>query len=244
MAYNLHVAKEILAGKTMKEAAESWHAKQTVAKNALEPVAVGSSVSRAMLPENQPKSLTELAEQADKAKTNLESTLLIKTEVKKTWGIRGGGLFRKKGKRGNKRKVKNNIDSKDALKVFLNQEEELIQCIVIVEESGQLTYPKISSILIPSDSIERKYKGHPCHLLGLDKKGQLWAIEPENKIEINQSPKDCFIALQYEKEVNECYSLSEGTLEKLKIGLLFLLCFAELIILFLIITTATGGKVA
>src|SRR4030043_93435 len=119
----------------------------------------------------------------------------------------------------------------------------LIQCIVIVEKTGKRTYPRIANSLVPDDSLERTYRGKPCHLLGLDKDGKLWAVEPENFIVVNESPKDCFIALQCEKEVNAVYSLKEVIVEKIKIGLFIVLCCAELIILFLIITAATGGNV-
>lgn len=119
-------------------------------------------------------------------------------------------------------------------------EKELIQCIVIVEKTGEKTYPKIAKALIPEDSLERNYKGVPCHLLGLTKDGVLWAIEPENEIKINESPKDCFLALDYENEVTAVFGLSEGAVEKIKIGLFIGLCIAELIILFLIITTIGG----
>jgi hypothetical protein len=143
-----------------------------------------------------------------------------------------------------KTKAKSVIEVMDDILAYNNKDTENIQCMVVVEKTGLLTYPRISNTLIPEDSIERNYKGRPCHLLGLDLKGKLWAIEPENEIKINENPKDLFIALQYEKEVDAVYSLSESVIEKIKIGLFFLLCVVELIILFLIITTVTGGAAA
>jgi hypothetical protein len=143
------------------------------------------------------------------------------------------------------RKKKKGIESEDDLKILAEVDDTgLTNCIVIVEKTGERAFPKIKDTFIPSDSLERDYKGKPCHLLGLDLEGKLWAIEPENEIKINESPKDCFIALQYEKEVNAVYALSEGTVEKMKIGFFIALCICELIILFLIISTATGGTVA
>jgi hypothetical protein len=147
-------------------------------------------------------------------------------------------------KKKSKTKIKDVIEEADDILAYNNKETENIQCMVVVEKTGLLTYPRISNTLIPEDSIERNYKGHPCHLLGLNLKGELWAIEPENEIKINENPKDLFIALQYEKEVDAVYSLSESVVEKIKIGLFFLLCVVELIILFLIITTVTGGAAA
>jgi hypothetical protein len=148
------------------------------------------------------------------------------------------------GTKKSKTKLKSVIEEAVDILAYNNKETENIQCLVVVEKTGILTYPRISNTLIPDDSIERNYKGRPAHLLGLDLQGKLWAIEPENEIKINESPKDLFIALQYEKEVDAVYSLSESVVEKIKIGLFFLLCVVELIILFLIITTVTGGTVS
>lgn len=122
--------------------------------------------------------------------------------------------------------------------------EEFINCIVISENTGVAEYPIISSELIPRESNRRKYNGRPCHILGLDLENNLWAIEPDNEIKKDDTPTHCFIALNCEKEVNAFYSFGEGLIEKLGIGFIFALCAIELVILFLIITTATGGKVA
>jgi len=139
---------------------------------------------------------------------------------------------------------KREIKDDEALKhLAVADTTELINCKVIVEKTGKGYDREIARPLIPGDSLERKYHGRPFHLLGLDLEGNLWAIEPDNTIKKNDSPKDCFIALQCEKEVTAIYSIGEGWVEKVKIGLFIGLCIVELIILFLIITAASGGSV-
>lgn len=137
---------------------------------------------------------------------------------------------------------KRGIETTEGLGELIDSDMEgFTKCLVIVEKTGEKTYPSIKNSLIPADSLERNYHRKPSHLLGLDLKGILWAIEPENEIRINESPKDCFIALQCEKEVNATYSLREVIFEKIKIGIFIALCIVELIVLFLIITVAAGG---
>lgn len=135
------------------------------------------------------------------------------------------------------------VEDKKAIEALQDTGAELVDTLIIAEKTGELLGRQVSRDLIPDDSIERNYKGKPCYLLGLDKFDKLWAIEPVNKIEVGQSPKDCFIALQYEKEVNGVYNLPEGIGEKIKLGFFYALCIVELIVLFLIITAASGGSV-
>lgn len=145
---------------------------------------------------------------------------------------------------GNNGHKKAGITGAEDINDIINQEDtDLVNCMVIVEQTQERTYPRIAKSMVPSDSLERKYRGQPYHLLGLDMDKKLWAIEPDNELKKNESPKDCFIALQYEKEVSAIYSLSEGMIEKIKIGLFIALCIVELIVLFLIITAASGGSV-
>ncbi len=149
----------------------------------------------------------------------------------------------KNNKKKDKKKKKNNnhFQNKDELKDLMVTDQGLMQCIVIVEKTGERTFPSIAGSLIPADSLERKYRGKPCHLLNLSNEGELLAIEPDNQIILNESPKDCFIALEVEKEVNAMYTLREMLVEKIKIGVFIALCIVELIILFLIITAVSGG---
>lgn len=118
---------------------------------------------------------------------------------------------------------------------------DYINCILFFEDTGMYGEREINRNLIPSDSVERKYKGEPVHLLTLDTEGKLHAVEPLNEIGINDSPQDLFMALQFESEVNEVYGMSESLLEKIKLGIFFALCFFLLIILFFISVIAMGG---
>lgn len=122
------------------------------------------------------------------------------------------------------------------------KEVENKYCIIIVEKTGLLVRRMLSSELIPGDSLERKFKGQASHILGLDTEDKLWAIEPPNKVELNDSPQDCYIPLtMYERLVSKIWRVGNDTIEKIKVGILVTLCIVELIILFLIITQVTGG---
>jgi Txe/YoeB family toxin of Txe-Axe toxin-antitoxin module len=139
-------------------------------------------------------------------------------------------------------KKNHEIESDIDLKNYYTKETKKINCIVISEETGNKNLLKISSDLIPANSIERKYHRQPTHLLGFTKDNKLWAIEPPIEDKVNQSPQDCYIALSiFERLVNKVFRVSDSMLEKVKIGLLILLCVVELIFLFLIIAMSSGA---
>ncbi len=145
-------------------------------------------------------------------------------------------LTRRNGKR------KNEIATIADLKPLQEIQTGTILCILFIEKTHTWHYRQLDKSLIPEDSTERKLKGKtPVHILGLDKEVKLWAIEPENTVKPNDSPQDLFLALQYEREVDEVYGLSDSLGEKIKLGIFFALCFFLLIILFLIATVAMGG---
>lgn len=145
-------------------------------------------------------------------------------------------LTRRNGKR------KSEITTIADLEPLQETRTGIILCILFIEKTHTWQYRQLDKSLIPEDSTERKLKGKkPVHILNLDKEGKLWAIEPENTVKPNDSPQDLFLALQYEREVDEVYGLSESLGEKIKLGIFFVLCFFLLIILFLIATVAMGG---
>lgn len=133
------------------------------------------------------------------------------------------------------------LDSVEDISKHFEIEVAECLCIVIDENTGFGGPVMLNRSLIPDLSLERRFKGIPCHLLGLDLKGQLWAIEPSNEYIVNESPQDLYIALDYEREVSEFYGLPEGAIEKIKFGVFITLIVIELIVLFLVITAATGG---
>lgn len=133
------------------------------------------------------------------------------------------------------------IISDDEVASLTLQDVDQLFCFIFVEKTRTMVRRMLSTEHIPDGYIERNYKGNPCCVLGLDKENKFWLIEAQNKVEVNESPQDLFIALQCEKEVNETYGLSDSALEKVKIGILVGLCFAELIVLFLIFGAAAGG---
>jgi len=115
----------------------------------------------------------------------------------------------------------------------------LVKCFVFVEENRRSPECRLERSFIPDDSLERKYKGKPAHVLGLDGSG-FWAIEPDNALGENDSPLDLYMALECEQEVAEVYGMEQSLIEKIKLGLLFALGFALVITLFLISTIVMG----
>lgn len=135
------------------------------------------------------------------------------------------------------------IEEESSLHELNEKEDEQVQCVVLPEKTGEVEYPVISSKLIPHEANLRRYRGGPCYLLGLNLDDKLFAIEPTEGGKEGESPKDCYEALECEKEVDAVYSLSEGILEKIKIGLIVGFGVAELIIIFLFVAAASGGTV-
>lgn len=136
------------------------------------------------------------------------------------------------------------ISKEDDLNKLAEMEPEEIKCIVIPEKTGIAQYPVLSRDLIPLEANRRRYHGRPCYLLGLDLENKLWAIEPKEANKEGESPKDCYQALECEKEVDAVYSFGEGWLERVKIGLFVAFGIAELIIIFLFVMAASGGTVS
>ena len=139
-------------------------------------------------------------------------------------------------------KRKNGVGFKDINSLDKLKEEEtgLVSCFVFVEKNRTHSIELIDRGLIPENSIQRKYKRAPCYLLGLDDEG-LWAIEPENEIKLNDTPQDCFLALECEQEMQEAYGLEEPLGQKIKLGILVVLIFCLLVVLSLISVIAMGG---
>lgn len=124
-------------------------------------------------------------------------------------------------------------DGEDIAKL-MQFEIKTVDCFVIVEATKKLTRRRISTALLPPNATRRRHKGRDCYLLGVDKTGKLFSIEPSNEIIDNDSPKDLYDALECSDEIDEMYGMEEPLSEKIKTGLIFALCGGLIFVLFII----------
>lgn len=132
------------------------------------------------------------------------------------------------------------IKQPDDLKELFTKDLDTVLCMIIDAESITYGFRRVMWDLIPEDSRERSLNGEPFFIIGLDDIG-LYAIEPANEIRENDSPQDLFLALECEGEINALYGQSGSIVEKIKLTIFFILCFALIVVLFLISVVAMGG---
>lgn len=85
----------------------------------------------------------------------------------------------------------------------------------------------------PRDSRPLEYKGHPTYLINVSRTGKLSAISVPARIEQNETPKDLYMALNCEMEIDAIYGMESSTWQKVKFGILGVIIGAELLVLFL-----------
>jgi hypothetical protein len=130
---------------------------------------------------------------------------------------------------------------------FQNQKQSRddYNAMIIVEKTHKRVFRNIPRSKIPGDSFLQKYGNKWIHVLGLDIKNQFWAIDKDDVIGNKDiKPADVFMAKNCAEEVREVYGLSMPMMQKIKIGILIGLSFGILIVLFLIVTAASGGSAA
>lgn len=115
--------------------------------------------------------------------------------------------------------------------------------MIVVERTKQRVFRHVPRKHIPKNSFVKDYRGEWMHLLGLDEKGNLWPLVRPEPNE-GRMPTDLYMAKHCANEVNEVYGMSMPMSHKIAIGLLVLFGFGILIVLFLIVTAATGGVAA
>lgn len=141
---------------------------------------------------------------------------------------------------GNKRKkIKRLIEYKEDIEELKDIPQGMINAIIFVENTGMYGERLIDRNLLPDGVVERKEKGHPVVLLGLDESG-LWPIVEDDDDTPDSSPLDCYGALPWD-ELNELLRFIDSLGEKIKLGIFFGLAFCLLITFFLIGTIAMGG---
>lgn len=175
--------------------------------------------------------LTDLVnKKSEKEKALLDSVIQTQTDKDN----------HKRAKREKQRKrLKHILETTEDLKILTEAEEGKVNCTIFVENTGTYGDRIIDRSLLPDGATERRDRGHPYYLLGLDNKG-LWSIEPDDEDTQDKTPLDCYGALPWD-ELCELLRFSDSWGEKIKLTIFFALAFAELIILFFIATVAMGG---
>lgn len=136
----------------------------------------------------------------------------------------------------------------------------LPNAMVINESTRKRTFRYVPDEDIPSSSFAKDYSDNRggfwvhtirwiigkkskqydrLHILGLDLENNYWAIVSPSAEE-GKGPADLYMAKHCADEVDDVYGLSMPVTEKIKIGILIFLCFAIMIVLFLI-AAASGG---
>jgi len=116
--------------------------------------------------------------------------------------------------------------------------------MIFVERTKKRIFRYLPDKNIPMESFPRDHKKGRLHVLGLDLEGKLWAIAPPLIVKAHETPTAVFIAKHCAEEVNEFYGLSSSMMQKIKLGIFGGLIFAIIIVIFLIVSSVSGGKVA
>lgn len=120
--------------------------------------------------------------------------------------------------------------------------------MIFVDSTRSMCVRRVRKALIPKGSLARNYRGLNLHYINVDLKGKVrpitipdWPAKPAEGNISAATPKDLWLALNCEQEVNETYSLSDSLLHKLSYIAFYVLIGAELFILFLIAASQMGG---
>jgi len=132
------------------------------------------------------------------------------------------------------------FNTKEDFKKLTEHKDEALKCFIFAEDNGTWSPEVLNSALIPQCATQRKYRKKPLYLLTLKTDGSLFAIEPGNTIEKDDSPQDLFLALQYEREVDETYGMDESATEKIKLTVFVVLIIIEIIVIFFTIPILVG----
>ena len=127
------------------------------------------------------------------------------------------------------------IKREDDIKALVEVDEGLVNCMIYVEATKSRIYRQVDHKLIPKEAVERNYKGQPYYMLGLDEKG-FWPIERENKVSAADSPQSLMIVLEkFNLLIAKAFPMGSQMIEKVKITILIVFSFIELIVIFLIL---------
>ena len=113
--------------------------------------------------------------------------------------------------------------------------------MIVVQSTKTRIFRDIPKKFIPRDSFPRDFGNMRIHILGLGLDGKFWPIIPHTDVGLNKSPSDLFMARHCATEVEEVYGMSTPWSEKVKLGIFAGIIVALLIVIFLLVTTATGG---
>lgn len=100
----------------------------------------------------------------------------------------------------------------------------------------------IKDRFIPITSFGREYRDRFVHMLTINQ-GRFEPIFQPSQIEPDESPLDCFIALNCEEEIDITYGITPSAWNRIKLGIFIAFSFAELFVLFLIATNAMGSGI-
>ena len=143
---------------------------------------------------------------------------------------------------GNHNNHKREINSLEDLGI-IGKEVPKAPYVIYNHVDRMIKYRELDKKLIPEDSIPRYYKGEYRHYLEY-KKDKLRVIEPPREKKQSDSPGSFAVILRkIETLIPKAIPMKSNFMEKIKITLLVVFCFAELIVLFLIANVFSGGKI-
>lgn len=110
--------------------------------------------------------------------------------------------------------------------------------LIFVDSTRKCIKRRLPQKKIPMGIIPRDWGWDSLYILNLDRKRTFRPIIVPKEISENKSPKDLWYALNCEQEVNEAYHMPEGWKTTISYVVFFVLIFAELVVLFLIASSA------
>jgi hypothetical protein len=128
--------------------------------------------------------------------------------------------------------------------LVISQGEEKAPCVIYDNLTRKRIYRNVDSKLIPERSIPRFYRGQYRHFLGWNE-DKLYIISPNDEnIDPDDSPQGLEIVLRkFEALVPKAFPMTTNLIEKVKITILVVFCFAELVTIFFIVSQLSGSKV-
>lgn len=112
---------------------------------------------------------------------------------------------------------------------------------VVFEDKTRAYGPRlVPKSKIPDGSMPREYKGHRYYILNLNKEGKYTDIRVPREYGANESPKDLYIALHCEKEVNAVWQLAASLWDKISLTFFYVLAGGLLIVIFLLAASSAS----